>query len=151
MIAIRRRPRFVSSAALAGLLCTTSACGSSRSAEPAETGEQTPTWAEPASYAYTLTSATQVPAGTFRVTVRDGTVTEAVGTDTDSRRQAQDLRDEVPTIGELLKRLNQARSDEAEAEYAYDGHPVRISLGWDENGIDDEALYVISAREPAAG
>ncbi|WP_330324579.1 DUF6174 domain-containing protein [Streptomyces pseudovenezuelae] len=155
MTAVRPRPRFVSSAALAGaLLCATTACGSSTSAESAERGEQRTTWEEPAAYAYTLTSTTQVLAGTFRVKVRDGAVTEAVGTDADSRRQTQELPDQVPTIGELLKRLNQARSDNAdtaEADYADDGHPVRISLDWDKNAIDDEALYVISAYEPTAG
>ncbi|KUL41306.1 DUF6174 domain-containing protein [Streptomyces regalis] len=39
----------------------------------------------------------------------------------------------------------------AEAEYAADGHPVRISLDWEESAIDDEALYVISAYEPTDG
>ncbi|WP_406498579.1 DUF6174 domain-containing protein [Streptomyces sp. NBC_01604] len=155
MTAVRRRPRFVVSAELAGaLLCATTACGSSTSAETAEVGEQKTTWEEPTSYTYTPTSTTQVLAGTFRMQVRNGRVTEAVGTDTDSRRQAQEVPDELPTIGELLKRLNQARSDNAdtaEAAYADDGHPVRISLDWDKNAIDDEALYVISAYDPTAG
>jgi len=60
----------------------------------------------------------------------------------------------VPTIGELLDELEQARrdnADTAEAEYAPDGHPERISLDWDENAVDDEALYVISAYAPTGG
>jgi hypothetical protein len=148
----RSRPRSVSTAALvAALLCATTACGSSASSESVKRNGPKTTWDEPASYTYTLTSSTQVLAGTFRVTVRDGTVAKAVGVDEDSRRQVQELPAEVPTIGELLKKLERARSDDAdtaEAEYAADGHPVRISLDWDKNSIDDEALYTISSYEP---
>ncbi|MFD7601662.1 DUF6174 domain-containing protein [Streptomyces mirabilis] len=101
-----------------------------------------------------MTSTTQVLAGTFRVKVRDGRVTEAVGVDADSRRQVQELPGEVPTIDGLLRRPEKARSedaDTAEADYAADGRPVRFSLDWDKNAIDDEALYVISSYEPNPG
>ncbi|MER5211708.1 DUF6174 domain-containing protein [Streptomyces sp. NPDC002838] len=152
MPAGRSRSRFVSAAASIGaLLCATTACASESSSPESAVGGQKTTWEEPASYDYTLTSTTQVLAGTFRVKVRDGTVTEAVGLDEDSRRQVREVPGEVPTIGRLLKRLDQARSDDAdtaEAQYAADGRPLRISLDWDENAIDDEALYVISAYEP---
>lgn len=50
--------------------------------------------------------------------------------------------------------MEQARrdnADTAEAEYAPDGHPERISLDWDKDAVDDEALYVISAYAPAGG
>nr|WP_282702673.1 DUF6174 domain-containing protein [Streptomyces sp. CC219B] len=115
-----------------------------------------PVWKEPGSYTYTLTSATQVLWGTFRVTVRDGEVVEAVGLDDDSRRVLRDLPerpDRVPTIGglvELLEQARQERADTAEAEYAADGRPTRITLDWDENAIDDEAEYVIGGYRPAA-
>lgn len=150
MAAVRFRPRVLSVATLVGaLLGATAACGSG---EPkSATAPTRTTWQEPESYAYTLTSTTQVLAGTFRVEVRDGQVTEAVGVDEDSRRQARELPGEVPTIGELLKRLAKARSDNAhiaKAEYATDGHPLRITLDWDQNAIDDEALYVISSYKP---
>ncbi|WP_327318672.1 DUF6174 domain-containing protein [Streptomyces sp. NBC_01235] len=155
MTAGRSRARGVATAALLGaLLSTTAGCGSSPSAESAETDGPKSTWEEPASYSYTLTSSTQVLAGTFRVAVRDGKVTEAVGADEDSRRQAHDLPGEVPTIGTLLQTLDRARSegaDTAEAGYAADGRPVRISLDWDKNSIDDEALYTISSFEPTPG
>lgn len=148
--AVRFRPRVLPVATLTGLLlCATAACGSGEpqiATMPVRT-----TWHEPQSYAYTLTSTSQVLAGTFRVKVRDGKVTEAVGVDEDSRRQVRELRGEVPTIGELLKRLAKARSDKAhtaKAEYATDGHPLRITLDWNRNAIDDEALYVISSYEP---
>ena len=135
-------------------MCVATACGSSASSGSADASESKTTWEEPASYSCTLKSATQVLAGTFRVKVRDGRVTEAVGVDGDARRQVQELPGEVPTIGELLTRLEKARSDRAdtaEAEYAADGHPVRIILDWDKNAIDDEALYVISSYDPTVG
>ncbi|CAM5601660.1 DUF6174 domain-containing protein [Streptomyces aurantiogriseus] len=153
MTAGRLRPRSASAAAMIGaLLCaaTSAACDSSTSAESADERKPKTTWEEPAAYSYTLTSTTQVLAGTFRVKVRDGTVTEAVGIDEDSQRQVQELPREIPTIAELLKRLDQARSDgadTAEAEYAADGRPLRITLDWEKNAIDDEALYVISSYE----
>ncbi|WP_405613405.1 DUF6174 domain-containing protein [Streptomyces sp. NBC_00076] len=155
MTAGRSRARCVARAALLGaFVCATAACGSSKSAESTEPNEPMSTWEEPASYSYTLTSSTQVLAGTFRVKVRNGKAAEVVGLDEDSRRQAQDLPGDVPTIGELLKTLNRARSedaDTAEADYAADGHPLRISLDWDKNSIDDEALYTISSYEPTPG
>jgi hypothetical protein len=156
----RSRARVLSTGALIGtLLCLTTACAakSSTSSAIAEGGKSgkvqgTATWEEPASYVYTLTSTTEALAGTFRVEVRNGSVTKVVGLDEDSRRQVEQHA-EVPTIGGLLKRLAQARSDNAEtaeAEYAADGHPVRISLDWDKNAVDDEALYVISAYASAS-
>lgn len=151
MAAVRSPARALSVTALVwAVLCATAACGSG--GPKSHTAPATTTWQEPDSYTYTLTSTTQVLAGTFRVEVRDGKVTEAVGVDEDSRRQVRELPGEIPTIGELLKRLAKARSDDAhtaKAEYAADGHPLRITLDRDENAIDDEALYVISAYEPA--
>ncbi|MFJ9380832.1 DUF6174 domain-containing protein [Streptomyces sp. NPDC101455] len=128
------------------------ACASGPSAS-AKAGKAEATWEEPASYDYTLTSTTQVLAGIFRVKVRDGTVAQVTGIDADSRRQARELPGQVPTMGELLKRLDQARrdhADTAEAQYAADGHPLRITLDGDKNAIDDEALYVISSYDPTA-
>lgn len=150
MAARRSHAQVLSVAVLAGaLVYATAACGSG---EPkSATAPTRTTWKEPESYSYTLTSTTQVLAGTFRVEVRDDKVTEAVGVDEDSRRQVRELPGEIPTIGELLKRLAKARSDNAhtaKVEYATDGHPLRITLDWDQNAIDDEALYVISAYKP---
>jgi hypothetical protein len=151
----RSRARIVATAALLGTLpLATTTCGSSTATTSADVKEPQSGWQEPAQYSYTLTSSTQVLAGTFRVKVRNGQVAEVVGLDEDSRRQARDLPGEVPTLGKLLNTLHRARSedaDTAEAEYAADGHPVRISLDWDENSIDDEALYAISAYEPGPG
>ncbi|MEU6762433.1 DUF6174 domain-containing protein [Streptomyces sp. NPDC046853] len=148
MTAARSGLRSMSAVALIGMLIgATAACGT----EDARDGS---TWEEPSSYAYTLksTEGERSLLGTFRVTVRDGKVAEAVGLDESGRRVAKQLPGEVPTIGELLEELEQARhdrADTAEAKYASDGHPLRISLDRDKNALDDEALYVISAYEPS--
>ncbi|MFF7449324.1 MULTISPECIES: DUF6174 domain-containing protein [unclassified Streptomyces] len=112
-----------------------------------------PAWEEPASYAYTLTSGEGERAliGTFRITVRDGEVTEAVGLDAGARRVVRQLPGQVPTLGALLAELEQARDDDAdiaEARYAADGHPTRIELDWDANAMDDEARYEIRDYAP---
>lgn len=147
------RARAISTAALVGaLLSVTVACG------PEEEGNGQPApggvgWEEPAEYAYTLesTQGERALIGKFRVTVRDGAVTKTVGLDDSARRLVAQSPDQVPTIGALLEELNQARkenADKAEAEYAADGHPERITIDWLENAIDDEALYVISDYRP---
>lgn len=151
MIAVRTRAVVL----IGALLWTAVGCssGSSTSPESAEGSRPKSAWEEADSYSYTLTSTTQVLAGTFRVEVRNGSVAKVVGLDEDSRRQVRELPTEVPTIGELLDRLEQARSDDAdtaEAEYTADGRPERITLDWEENSIDDEALYVISDYKPAS-
>ncbi|MDC0768536.1 DUF6174 domain-containing protein [Streptomyces sp. HD] len=157
-----RTTRAVSGAVLvAGLLCGVAACGDGTQSVQTEgvgtkskgTQSRAP-WQEPDSYTYTLQSSAgeRTLLGTFRITVRDGAVAEAVGLDESARRIVKDIPDAVPTIGELLDELEQARRDDAdraEARYAADGHPVRISVDWMENAIDDEALYVISAYKPA--
>jgi hypothetical protein len=143
---------------IGGLLWATPACaGAGTSTEAAEARSSTQSgtaWEEPASYTYTLNSTEGERAliGTFRVTVRDGKVAKAVGLDEESRRVVRRSPGVVPTIGGLLKELAQARRDDAdtaEAQYAADGHPLRITLDRDENAVDDEARYVISAYEPA--
>ncbi|GGT40280.1 DUF6174 domain-containing protein [Streptomyces chromofuscus] len=129
-----------------GLLCTTAACGTDGARSPI-------TWKEPPSYAYTLrsTQGERALIGTFRVTVKDGAVAGSAGLDESGRRVVEHSPEAVPTIGELLRELEQARRDDAdtaEVEYAAEGHPVRITLDWDERALDDEAAYVISAYEP---
>ncbi|MFG2279698.1 DUF6174 domain-containing protein [Streptomyces asoensis] len=153
------RSRPAAAAALLGALaCAGAGCGSAPSAGATATAGDTAaagperTWQEPAAYTYTLTSSTQVLAGTFRVEVRDGKVVGVAGADADSRRQALDPHTEIPTIGKLLETLDRARAKHAhtaEADYADDGRPLRIVLDRDENAIDDEALYTISSYEPA--
>ncbi|WP_406413465.1 DUF6174 domain-containing protein [Streptomyces sp. NBC_01614] len=151
MTAVSRSTRAVFSASLiGGLLWAVAACG-------AETAKSTSAhrrsnWQEPSAYTYTLHSSEGERSliGTFRIAVRDGAVVKAAGLDDSGRRVAQDIPDAVPTMGELLEELEQARRDDAdvaEAEYAAEGHPVRISLDWEKDAIDDEALYVISAYQ----
>ncbi|MGN9761027.1 DUF6174 domain-containing protein [Streptomyces sp. SD31] len=154
MTAVRLTARPMSRLALiAGLFCAVAACDTETSTAPASTRA---TWQEPASYTYTLRSSEGERSllGTFRITVRDGAVAKAVGLDDSGRRVVEDVPEAVPTIGALLDELGQARRDDAdtaEVEYAADGHPVRISLDWEENAVDDEARYVISAYEPTDG
>ncbi|MFD4527061.1 DUF6174 domain-containing protein [Streptomyces sp. NPDC058470] len=166
MSARRVISRYLPAAALiGGLLYTIAACGSEastssgsggRAATSPSTERSTTRWQEPASYVYTMTSSEGERSliGTFRVTVRDGKVTEAVGLDESGRWVVEQSLGEVPTIGGLLEELERARrdnADKAEAQYAPDGHPVRIFLDHESNAIDDEALYVITAYEPTDG
>lgn len=155
MTSLRRTARTGLAAALpAGALMTvTAACAGEASPYPAARAGSGADWREPAAYSYTLESSEgeQSLLGRFRVTVRDGEVTAASGLDDSARRAVERLPDEVPTLGELLRELERARkenADTAEAEFAADGHPVRVSLDWDANALDDEALYVISDYKP---
>ncbi|OPG06369.1 hypothetical protein B1R27_17875 [Streptomyces sp. GKU 895] len=137
--------------AAAGLISTVAACGAEASSASAR---EEVTWEEPAAYTYTLTSSEGERSliGRFRVTVKDGKVTEAVGLDAGARRFVERTPDQVPTLGALLDELEQARSDDAdtaEAEYAADGHPELIFLDRDENAVDDEERYVVESYEPA--
>jgi hypothetical protein len=155
--AFPRAARAASTAVLTGaLLSVTAACGT----ENENNGQAAPAraaWEEPAAYAYTLesTQGERSLLGKFRVTVRDGAVAKAVGLDDSARRLVARSPGQVPTLGALLAELNQAReknADRAEAAYAADGHPERITIDWLENAIDDEALYVISDYDvPGAG
>ncbi len=160
--------RLLSSVVLAaGLMCAVVGCGAdsgaSVSGEGSSASSPTPSssfssfgesWKEPASYVYTLTSSEGERSliGTFRVTVRDGRVAKAVGLDESARGAVERAPEEVPTIRGLLDQLARAHhegADTAEAEYAPDGHPVRITLDPEENAVDDEESYVISGYKPA--
>ncbi|MGW7088936.1 DUF6174 domain-containing protein [Streptomyces sp. NPDC054871] len=153
MTAVRPGLHAMSAVALiAGLMCATAACADPDSAAT----RSEVAWEEPPSYAYTLKSSEGERSllGTFRVTVRDGKVAESAGLDASARRVVKQMPGEVPTIGELLEEMEQARrdgADKAEAKYTADGRPVRISLDGEKNAIDDEALYVISAYEAPGG
>ncbi|MDW4910104.1 DUF6174 domain-containing protein [Streptomyces sp. ADMS] len=149
-----------------GLVCTVVGCGgdSGASVSGPGTAASPPTpsssfssfaesWEEPASYVYTLTSSEGERSliGRFRVTVRDGKVADVVGLDESGRGAVQRAPEEVPTIGGLLDQLTRAHAegaDTAEAAYAPDGHPVRITLDPEKDAVDDEQSYVISDYEP---
>ncbi|MGW3953493.1 DUF6174 domain-containing protein [Streptomyces sp. NPDC004752] len=139
------------------MIATPRGARTGRAWDPAGTkaaGSGGTSWEEPAAYSYTLTSSAGERAliGTFRVTVRDGEVVNAVGLDESGRRVAEQSPAALPTLGDLLAELDGARRENAaraEADYAADGHPTRIALDWAENAVDDEALYVVSAFRPA--
>lgn len=142
----RARTRIPTAVLIATTAWTAVSCADP-AAPSATTAPTTTAWQEPASYVYTLHSREQVLWGSFRVTVRDGEVTAAVGLDADSRRALREGPGErIPTIGDLLQRLDEARrehADTAEADYAADGRPERITLDPDRNAIDDEAQYLV--------
>lgn len=160
--------RLLSSVVLAGgLVCAAVGCGGKSGASVTGEGASPPSpspsssfssfaeaWEEPAAYVYTLTSSEGERSliGTFRVTVEDGKVVKAVGLDESGRGAVKRAPEEVPTIGGLLEQLARAHdegADTAEAAYAPDGHPVRITLDPEKNAVDDEESYVISDYEPA--
>jgi hypothetical protein len=131
------------------------ACGTEGEGRAGNAVETAPGWEEPSSYTYTLLSSEGERSliGEFRVTVRNGKVTKATGLDASAGRALKSGSTDVPTLGDLVEQWRTARRDgaaTAEIEYAEDGHPTRISLDWEENAIDDEALYVIRAYEPGA-
>lgn len=100
-----------------------------------------------------MTAVSAAARALFRAALTGG-LARATGLDDSGRGVVGNHPDAVPTIGELLDELEQARRDDAdtaEAEYAADGHPVRISLDLEENALDDEARYDITAYEPAGG
>ncbi|MER6346984.1 DUF6174 domain-containing protein [Streptomyces sp. NPDC001595] len=163
MTAVRRTARSRLTAALltGALLAVVSACAGEASNDPGDggprggrggQGDGGTGWVEPDAYSFTLRSSEGERSllGTFRVTVRDGEVADAVGLDESGRRVVARLPGEVPTLGELLAQVRQARHDgvyAAETEYAADGHPVRVFLDGERDAVDDEALYVISDYE----
>ncbi|MFC9845324.1 DUF6174 domain-containing protein [Streptomyces sp. NPDC060223] len=163
MTLVRNRARSALSAAamIAGVAGLTTACTGGTSPDTSAgmspggaTARSYTSWNEPASYVYTLTAHEQALPGSFRVTVRDGKVAEAVGLDDNGREVVKQGLDRIPRIGDLLDRWENARNKHAhtaELEHAADGHPSRITLDQDDNAIDDEAEYVISSYEPAAG
>lgn len=135
-------------ALMAGLVWATAACQGEAEVNRAARAEST-AWKEPSAYTYTLKSSggERLLIGTFRVTVRKGKVARAVGMDEPGRAVVKRSPGAVPTIGGLLKELEQARrdgADTAEAEYSTTGRPLRITLDRSANAVDDEAEYAIS-------
>ncbi|GAA2246887.1 DUF6174 domain-containing protein [Streptomyces indiaensis] len=159
MTAMTRAARAVRATVLiAGTVGAAAACGTAPTSPEAENvpGRVRGGWQEPAAYTYTLRSSEGERSllGTFRISVREGVVVKAVGLDDSARRAVESAPGSVPTLGELLAELEQARRDHAhtaEARYAADGHPVRIVLDREENAVDDEARYDITAYRPAHG
>ncbi|ULR52050.1 DUF6174 domain-containing protein [Streptomyces deccanensis] len=148
--AVRLRHRALSAVATAGaLLWAISGCGEDSATT---TKPSAPAWKEPASYTYTLRSAEGERAliGTFEVTVRDGKVVKAVGLDDSGRRVVERTLHDIPTIADLLKEAEVAReegADKVDVSYAADGRPVTLAIDWEENAIDDEAAYELSAYD----
>lgn len=103
-------------------------------------------WEEPVAYTFTLESRcgwTSLP-GRIRVTVENGEVVDVAPLD------GQTLPDgrQLPTLGEILERAEEARRDGADhVEVKTDpvtGHPVSVEIDRLTNAIDDEECYEIS-------
>jgi hypothetical protein len=113
-------------------------------------------WREPASYTFTLESTCGERAliGTFNVEVQDG---ETVGVEAISgyfvSHPAALPTSLVPTLDDILAEAADARSRDADEVSVVldpiDGHPVRVSIDWKTNTIDDEACYEITNYSPA--
>ncbi|MEV6345652.1 DUF6174 domain-containing protein [Actinoplanes sp. NPDC051851] len=108
-------------------------------------------WQEPARYTYELESSCGERAliGRFRITVEQDEVTAAEGLDESGRWFVADARSEpVPTLGQLLDRVDRARQQGAAiAEVTTDpadGHPTRIDIDPDAGAIDDESCFSIA-------
>ena len=61
--------------------------------------------------------------------------------------------DEVPTLADLVNRVEQARADEDAILRAFevdpvDGDLIHIDIDWLPNAIDDEECYVIESYTP---
>ncbi|WP_317447013.1 DUF6174 domain-containing protein [Streptomyces collinus] len=133
---------------VAALVWAAAACQGQARSSPAEQAGSI-AWTEPSAYTYTLTSTggERLLIGTFRVTVRDRKAVRVVGLDEQGRAVVRRAPDAVPTLGGLLRELAEARrggADTAEVRYSSAGHPLRISLDWSADAVDDEARYVIS-------
>ncbi|MFF5014817.1 DUF6174 domain-containing protein [Streptomyces sp. NPDC001165] len=135
-------------ALMAGLVWATAACQGEADVNRVAQAESN-AWKEPSAYTYTLKSSggERLLIGTFRVTVQEGKAVRAVGLDEPGRRVVKQSPGAVPTIGALVKELEQARrngADTADAEFSTTGYPLRITLDRSANAVDDEAEYAIS-------
>jgi len=139
-------------ATIAGLVCGAAACqGPSVSTHPAQTAGTA--WQEPSAYTYILrsTGGERALIGSFRVSVRAGKVVRADGLDAESRAVIRRSPTIVPTIGTLVREVEQARregADRADTEYASAGYPRRITVDWSATAVDDEVRYEISGYTP---
>jgi len=118
--------------------------------------QATPGWQEPARYSFVLDSrcGEQQLIGKFQVSVVDGTVTATRGLDetaSNALRGAQP--DLVPTLGQLVEQVNEARRSGAEVADIDvdldDAHPVRITIDPHKNTNDDESCFTISDYTPS--
>jgi hypothetical protein len=115
--------------------------------------EQPIAWTEPSAYTYVFDSqcGLRVLNGRFGVSVQDGRVVayHALATG----ESPPQLAGEIPTLGDLVHRVELARGDGEAVIRAYevdpeDGHPTRIDIDWLPNAVDDEECYVIESYTP---
>jgi hypothetical protein len=110
-------------------------------------------WTEPSAYTYVFDSqcGLRMLHGRFGVSVQDGRVLAYHAIE--SGESPPQLAGEIPTLGDLVHRVELARGDGEAVIRAYevdpeDGHPTRIDIDWLPNAVDDEECYVIESYTP---
>lgn len=130
--------------------------GSGESGGDVTTASTVPDWEEPATYEYELQSdcGERTLLGRYRITVTDGEVTDVAAGDDQAAVVVGDdeLREAVPTLGELLEEAREAEAagaDVVNVETDGDpaGRPGLIEIDHDLDADDDEACYVVTAFE----
>ena len=123
------------------------ATASARSPSPSAVAE----WTEPAAYSFTLESrcGERNLVGQFFVEVEDGEVIAVEGLDGQGQTAASVVQPgDVPTLGDLLALVAEARSDGADKVNLVtdptDGHPVSVEIDWEAAAVDDEECYTVS-------
>lgn len=106
-------------------------------------------WSEPDRYSFRLLSESgeRSGLGQYRITVEDGKVVKMIGLDEQARRTVEENPRDVPTLGGLLTKVQEAhagQADVAHATFAADGHPTEVHIDWQKNSVDDEADYFIT-------
>jgi hypothetical protein len=108
-------------------------------------------WREPARYSFALDSrcGEQPLIGRFAITVDNGVVTGVTGADDAASAALETMsRQAVPTLGDLLEQLAQARQRGAHvADVQFDpgdGHPTRVTIDQSAEAVDDELCYTVS-------
>ncbi|MFD4607241.1 DUF6174 domain-containing protein [Streptomyces sp. NPDC058440] len=106
-------------------------------------------WPEPDRYSFRLLSESgeRGDLGEYRITVENGKVVKAIGLDEPARRTVEGNPHNVPTLGGLLAKVQQARTghaDVAHVAFATDGHPTEFHIDWQKNAMDDEADYFVT-------
>jgi Family of unknown function (DUF6174) len=114
-------------------------------------------WSAPDNYEFELYSSCgeRTLIGRFHIVVEDGRVIDARALDERARTLFRvGLRSEIPTLEELLEEVAEARRSNADLAKvttdSSDGHPTLIEIDYNEQAIDDEACYEISAYSTTA-
>jgi Family of unknown function (DUF6174) len=110
-------------------------------------------WEAPPNYSFRVQSSCgeQSFIGTFHIVVENGEVADTKGLDESGAAALRYMRDEIPTLTDLLRYAVEAQQADAEVvDVDYDqtdGHPMKIEFDYDTSAIDDESCFVITEYE----